>query len=113
MNRSQPLVMIAMVFFVLALSNTFAVFADVPETPEKTLISGNNAFALDLYAKLREQEGNLFFSPYSISTALAMTYAGARGNTENQMAEVLHFDLPQEELHPASRQSLSSEGTWT
>ena len=47
------------------------------------------------------QEGNLFFSPYSISTALAMTYAGARGVTEAQMAEALHFSLPQEALHPA------------
>jgi len=63
--------------------------------------SGNNAFALDLYGKLSEQEGNLFFSPYSISTALAMTYAGARGNTAAQMAEVMHFNLPQEWLHPA------------
>ena len=103
MNRPHPLVMIAMVFFVLALSNASVVFADVPEAPEKTLISGNSAFALDLYAKLREQEGNLFFSPYSISTALAMTYAGARANTERQMAQVLHFDLPQEKLHPAFR----------
>ena len=51
----------------------------------------NNEFALELYAKLRQREGNLFFSPYSISTALAMTYAGARGQTDTQMATVLHF----------------------
>jgi len=51
----------------------------------------NNEFALELYAKLRQREGNLFFSPYSISTALAMTYAGARGQTDTQMAKVLHF----------------------
>jgi serpin B len=60
-----------------------------------------NAFAVDLYAKLADRDGNLFFSPYSISTALAMTYAGARGETERQMAEVLHFAMGQEELHPA------------
>ena len=52
----------------------------------------NNAFAADLYGALREQEGNLFLSPFSISTALAMTYAGARGETAEQMADVLHFD---------------------
>jgi serpin B len=63
------------------------------------LVSGNAHFALDLYHLLREQEGNLFYSPYSISAALAMTYAGARGQTESQMARALHFDLPQKDLH--------------
>lgn len=65
------------------------------------LVAGNTAFAIDLYQQLCRQEGNLFFSPYSISTALAMTYAGARGNTEAQMAQALHFDLCQDALHPA------------
>jgi serpin B len=63
------------------------------------LVEGNSLFALDLYQALREQEGNLFYSPYSISAALAMTYAGARGQTEAQMAQALHFALPQETLH--------------
>jgi len=63
------------------------------------LIDGNNQFAFDLYAKLREEKNdNLFFSPYSVSTALAMTYAGARGETEKEMAHVLHFRLPQDRL---------------
>ena len=61
------------------------------KTDTDTVVKGNNKFALELYQKLRAEEGNLFFSPYSISTALAMTYAGARGQTERQMAEVLHF----------------------
>ncbi|MFA5031668.1 MAG: serpin family protein [bacterium] len=66
------------------------------------LVKGNNTFAFDLYANLKNNEGNLFFSPYSISTALAMTYAGARGNTQTQMAKVLHFDLlDTTSLHPA------------
>jgi len=58
---------------------------------DKVVVQGNNEFALALFAGLRENQGNLFFSPYSISTALAMTYAGARGQTETQMAKVLHF----------------------
>ncbi len=65
------------------------------------LVKGNNAFALDLYRQLRNQKGNLFFSPYSTSIALAMTYAGARGQTATEMSKVLHFTLEQESLHPA------------
>jgi len=65
------------------------------------LAEGNTAFALDLYRVLSPQDGNLFFSPYSLSTALAMTYAGAAGETADQMAAALHFALPQDRLHPA------------
>jgi serpin B len=65
------------------------------------LILGNTAFALDLYRTLCPATGNLFFSPYSITTALAMTYAGARGDTATQIARALHFTLAPEELHPA------------
>ena len=70
-------------------------------TDSNAVVAGNIAFALDLYQQLRTQEGNLFFSPYSISTALAMTYAGARSATEAQMAQALHFELGQDALHPA------------
>jgi serpin B len=68
----------------------------------ETLVSGNTEFALDLYQQLsQENEDNLFYSPYSISLALAMTYAGARGETKQQMADVLHFTLDDESLHAA------------
>ena len=66
-----------------------------------TLVEGNSQFAFDLYQQLKDEEGNLFYSPYSISLALAMTYAGARNETEEQMADTLSFILAQEELHPA------------
>lgn len=56
-----------------------------------SVIGANNQFALDLYANLRKEEGNVFFSPYSISTALAMTYEGARGKTAEEMQSVFHF----------------------
>ena len=65
------------------------------------LVAGNSAFAFDLYQALRAEDGNLFYSPYSISLALAMTYAGARGETEQQMANTLHFILSQDRLHSA------------
>lgn len=64
------------------------------------LVEGNNAFALDLYRQLGS-DGNIFFSPYSLSQALAMAYAGAKGDTAAQMSAVLHFALSQEQLHPA------------
>lgn len=64
-------------------------------------VAGNTAFATDLYGKLRTNSGNLFFSPYSISTALAMTYGGARAKTAEEMAQTLHFTLPEKFLHQA------------
>ena len=62
-------------------------------TNKKIIVDGNNKFALELFAKLQSTKGNLFFSPYSISTALAMAHAGARNETESQMAGVLHFPV--------------------
>jgi serpin B len=63
------------------------------------VVTANTRFAFDLYARLKTGDGNLFFSPYSISTCLAMTWAGARGNTGSQMAGVLHFGTDQTGLH--------------
>ena len=77
------------------------------------LVSGNTAFAFDLYQAIRSSESNVFYSPYSISMALAMTYAGARGETARQMTETLHFALAQDRLHPAFNAldlALSSRG---
>ena len=65
------------------------------------IVQGNTAFALDLYARVKDEPGNLLCSPYSISTALAMTYAGAQGDTATQMATALHFTLPAADLHAA------------
>jgi len=72
----------------------------VAEDDLRVLVDGNNAFALDMYRSL-PPDGNLVYSPFSISLALGMTHAGARGETESQMADTLHFELPQERLHPA------------
>lgn len=76
---------------------------DMPEvewSALSALTESNNAFAFDFYRQLSEfEKGNLFFSPYSLSAALAMTYAGAAGNTAEQMADALHFDLPRAEFH--------------
>ncbi len=85
----------------------------VPAGNLDALVTGNTAFATRLHAELRSEPGNLFYSPHSISVALGMTYAGARGGTETEMAQALSFQLPQPDLHPAFNQldlALSSRG---
>jgi len=74
---------------------------DVSMSEQSSLVEGNSAFAFELYQALKGEEGNLFYSPYSISLALAMTYAGAHGETAQQMADTLQFLLDQDKLHPA------------
>ncbi|HKU38767.1 MAG TPA: serpin family protein [Polyangiales bacterium] len=74
---------------------------ELPSDKAKTFGADNRGFALALYRELAKEPGNLFFSPYSISSALAMTYAGAKGETASEIATALHFRLPQSELHPA------------
>lgn len=75
---------------------------DITVTPDvQAVANSNNAFACDLFSQLGASGGNLFYSPTSISTALAMCYAGAGGDTAEQMAKALHFSLPGVRLHPA------------
>lgn len=71
------------------------------QAPTARVVEANTAFAGRLYGKLASAPGNLFFSPASLSTALAMTYAGARGETAAQMARTLELPLAPEALHPA------------
>lgn len=73
----------------------------VSDADTAALVTGNSEFGLDLYTRLRAGDGNLFYSPYSISDALAMTYAGARGATADEMAKTLRFSLTPARLHPA------------
>jgi serpin B len=87
----------------------FGVISSLPATPisftpspeVKTVVEGNTTFGVELYQKLKDRPGNLFFSPFNISTTLAMTSAGARGQTEMEITNVLHLNLPPEKLHPA------------
>jgi len=63
------------------------------------VVDGNNAFALDVYDQVRVEGENLFLSPFSISAALGMTYAGAGGETATEMHDVLHVGLADDAFH--------------
>jgi len=89
---------------VLALASGAFAVEEKPAAPVEDVAQvadGCNRFAFDLYAHLLRQEGNLFFSPYSISTALAMTSAGARGQTAEQMAQALSLPASGAAVHAA------------
>lgn len=93
---------LAILFTVVSLFISRSGFAVEAEGGLDKLAEDNNMFALQFYRRLAEDEKkNIIFSPYSISTAFAMTYAGARGTTESQMAEAMNFTLGQEGLHQA------------
>lgn len=78
----------------------------VPKSKLQTLTKHNADFAFDLYGELAAEKSgeNFFYSPHSISSALAMTYAGAEGSSESQMRSALQFNLPEKDLHPAFNQ---------
>jgi len=96
-NRLGPLLVIA---FSLLASSTPARGGGPGSTPNPE-VAGNNRFALNLYDRLRAREDNLFFSPFSVRTALGMTHGGARSRTATQMEEVLCFATRGESLHRA------------
>jgi len=67
---------------------------DTSSTPQgiQEVVDANNQFAFDLYKELdKSEQGNIFYSPYSISAALAMTYEGANGQTADEIKSVFHF----------------------
>ena len=78
-------------------------------THQDALIKSNNRFAFKLYDRLNEgnQDENIFFSPISISIAMAIAHAGARGKTADEVAKVMHFDLPLTRLHPTHQSLLA------
>lgn len=73
---------------------------EVPAGHIAEVSAGNAAFAVDLLHRVGGDHDNLFYSPYSISAALGMTSAGARGETLDAIADTMHF-VDQQRLHPA------------
>ena len=80
---------------------TSVAIAGEPWNAEDSIAGSNNAFGISLYKKLAEKEENIFFSPYSIDVAMAMTYAGAEGETAHQIKDVFNWQLPDDKLHAA------------
>jgi serpin B len=101
-------------YIALSITLLFAITSWAQRTPEGDLNAliklsdqkavdpaiGNNQFAFEMYNELSTKKQNFFFSPYSISAALAMTYGGARGETAQQMSKALHFEINQKKFHP-------------
>jgi serpin B len=97
-----PLFVLFGLLFLASVSGSPRALEDAEPPPDlKPVVDGNGAFAMDLYAHLKDADGNLFFSPYGISSALAMAYGGARGNTEKQFSATLHFPADQAMFHAA------------
>ena len=96
--------MTAIVVALVLLLGAGSLLAQAPPSKADTaaVVNANSQFAFDLYRNLnadKENKGkNIFVSPYSISTALAMTYVGSHGKTQKQMAATLHFSLPMDKL---------------
>ncbi len=78
-----------------------ALVPSLNDADRAALRSSNLGFAADAYGTLRQRPDNLVFSPVSMTLAMAMLHAGARGETEAQLAQAMHFELPQARLHPA------------
>jgi len=110
MQKSMVLVLVVLVLFLVVNTGADQQKMEPQIIKPDHVAKGNNEFAVDLYGQLKDKSGNLFFSPYSISTALHMTYAGARGNTKTQMAETLKApllnEMLQDQLTPIERFSL-------
>lgn len=68
----------------------------MPEDGGHSVVVANNQFAFNLYSELKDEEGNIFFSPYSISNALAVAYEGAEGKTADEIQSVFHFPMDPE-----------------
>ena len=81
---------------------TLSATSPARQSGPESIARGNNMFAFDLYQRVAAKEsGNLFFSPFSISTALAMTYAGANGQTASEMAKTMRFGPNEPDFHYA------------
>jgi serpin B len=101
--RRRPRAAALALAFVSSCGSAAFAATEVPVSQDaRRLAQGSNAFGFDLYARLRATRGNLVVSPASVSTALTMTWGGARGATAEQMARVMHLEGTPAAVLPAS-----------
>jgi serpin B len=104
MHRLLPVLALA------ACSN--ATHRTVDVTPDvEAVVAGNNAFAFELDDAFAAMPGNQIWSPLSVSAALGMTYAGAAGQTHDELADLLHVTIPDDDWHPAFGEVLNDLDT--
>lgn len=108
MNRFLTVMMTLLMLMACSIPMTVSAETNVSLKSRRDLVRGNGEFAVQMYRNLAAAKGNLFFSPLSVSSALGMTYVGARGTTAKEMKDALHFHPPQAEL-PAAFRGLNRE----
>ena len=109
--NNQQIMRLILTFFLILIPARGAFAAEETAAGAKSAAESVNAFAFDMYAELANSEGNLFISPYSISSAMAMLYAGTSGEAEHEFRGVMHYP---EEIHPGMSEllnSLEADGT--
>lgn len=83
------------------LTAALAVSVSAREADPLYVMGTNNAYsAADMYQQLNDGEDNVLFSPYSISSAMGMIYAGAANNTADEIAKAFHYKLPSKDFNP-------------
>ncbi len=98
MNKTQPII-IFLCFLLFLPARVNATPPGELRAELKALVKSNNEFALKAYAEMSKKDGNVFFSPFSLSAALAMVLGGAKGATADQIAHVLELKPNQKNLH--------------
>lgn len=108
MNKTQPTIFLLLILLLPQFS-----FSQTKPMREETkaLVKSNNEFAIKAYAEMSKKNGNIFFSPFSLSAALAMVLGGAKGSTADQIAEVLRLNPNQKNLHGEYALLLNQLGT--
>ena len=98
MNKTQPIIIfLCSLLFLPAQVNSTE--PEVLRAETKALVKSNNEFALKAYAEMCKKNGNIFFSPFSLSAALAMVLGGAKGTTADQIVHVMQLHPNQKNLH--------------
>jgi len=99
MKNKMTVTIVALFTGLIIFSPSSKINSTVEGDNSSAIANSTNSFALDLYGRFAREKGNIFFSPVSISTALTMTYAGAKGKTAEEMKTTLHLNFDENSIH--------------